>query len=149
MTAKRTCRLGLILLGAGIGTATRATAEEKKLEPVKSWVGILEDKRLTELAPAKGYVTSEAVLKKLWEAWRPDEKLPKVDFTKQIVLVNLGGMYPVDHELHLTDQGDLKVQLSARVPGKRGYGYGIAVIERTGVKTIKGKAIEPDERRVP
>jgi hypothetical protein len=60
------------------------------------------------------------------------------------VLVNLGGLYPVGYELTLTDQGDLKVRLSPRVPGKPGYGYGIAVIGRSGVKSITGKAIEPD-----
>jgi hypothetical protein len=42
----------------------------------------------------------------------------------------------------VTGEGDLKVQLLAGVPGKPGYGYGIAVIERKGLKTIKGKAIK-------
>ena len=119
-------------------------AEDRKLEPVSSWWGILTEKKLTEMVPKNGYITSNAAWKKLWEAWYPNAKLPEVDFTKHLVLVDLGGMYPVDHELRLTGQGDLKIELRYRVPPKRGDGYGIAVIERSGVKTIRGKAIEPD-----
>jgi hypothetical protein len=121
-----------------------ARAEDRKVEPVRSWAGILDEKKLTEAVPPKGYLTSRAGWEKLWKAWRPGEKLPEVDFEKHLVLVDLGGMYPLGYELKLTDKGDLRVRLLAKVPGKRGYGYGIAVIERSGVKSIKGKAIKPD-----
>jgi hypothetical protein len=53
-------------------------------------------------------------------------------------------MYPVGHALYVTADGDLKIQLLRRVPDRPGQGYGIAVIERGAVKTIKGKAIAPD-----
>lgn len=141
----------LRVLGCFVATVTfcfsSAHAADKKIEPIRSWTGLLDDKKLTEVAPAKGYVTSQAQWKKVWETWRPKEKLPAVDFKKQLVLVNLSGMYPVDYELKLTDEGDLKIWLSPRVPPKKGYGYGIAVIERKGIKSIKGKPIEPDEGR--
>jgi hypothetical protein len=146
MTAKRTFHVGVVILCAWAACGGRVGAEDKKLEPVKSWSGLLDEKKLTEAAPAKGYVTSQAAWKKLWESWRPGEKLPEVDFTKHLVLVDLGGMYPVVHEVRATDQGDLKVQLSPLVPAKPGYGYGIAVIERSAVKTIRGKVIEADSR---
>jgi hypothetical protein len=142
MAANRTYLVGLAILC--VWAACGVSAEDRKVEPVSSWWGILTEKKLTEMAPKKGYITSNAAWKKLWEAWRPDEKLPEVDFTKHLVLVDLGGMYPVGYELRLTDQGDLKIKLSPRVPPERGDGYGIAVIERRAVKTIRGKAIEPD-----
>ncbi|MEJ7594590.1 MAG: hypothetical protein WKF77_23900 [Planctomycetaceae bacterium] len=44
----------------------------------------------------------------------------------------------------ITDQGDLKIQITLRHPQNIGYGYGIAVIERSVLKTIKGKPILPD-----
>lgn len=119
-------------------------AQPRKLAPVKSWIGQLDEKRLAEMAPAKGYVTSEAEWKKLWKAWRPGEDMPAVDFTKHLVLVGLGGIYPVAHEARVTGQGDLQVRLSLRMPAKPGHGYGITVIERGGVTTIQGKAIVPD-----
>jgi hypothetical protein len=121
-----------------------ARAEDKQVTVVRSWRGILDEKKLTEVAPAKGYLTSQAEWEKVWKAWRKDERLPEVDFKKHLVLVDLGGRYPVGHEVRVTDEGDLKVQLLAGVPGKPGYGYGIAVIERKGIKTIKGKAIKQD-----
>lgn len=144
MTAQRTFLFVLLILCVGTVSESRARAEDKKVEPVKVWAGLLDEKKLTELAPAKGYVTSEAALKKVWETWRPGEKLPEVDFTKQVVLVNLCGMYPPKYELKVTAEGDLKVVVIPLVPPRRGYGYGIAVVERSGLKTINGKAIDPD-----
>jgi hypothetical protein len=140
----RGCWLGFAVLGAWAAGGGRAHAEDRAVEPVRQWAGLLDDKKLTDLAPAKGYVTSEAGWRKVWEAWRPGDELPAVDFSKHLVLVGLGGMYPVGHDLRVTDGGDLTVRLSPRVPGKPGFGYGLAVVERAGVKTIRGKAIEPD-----
>jgi hypothetical protein len=144
MAAMRTHIPGFTILCVWVACGGRVNAEDRKVEPLKSWWGILAEKKLTELAPRKGYVTSNAAWKKLWQAWRPSEKLPEIDFTKHLVLVDLGGMHPVEQELRITDQGDLKIKLNFRVPPERGHGYGIAVIERSAVKSIKGKAIEPD-----
>jgi len=138
------CPIAVVVFCVCAAYQERGHAEDKKVEVVQSWTGILDEKKLTEVAPAKGYLTSQARWKKLWQTWRPGEKLPEVDFKKRLVLVNLSGMYPVGYEVRLSDEGGLKVQLSPRVPGKPGFGYGIAVIDRAGVKSIKGKAIEED-----
>jgi len=119
-----------------------ARAEDREVKAAQTWTGLLDEKKLTEAAPAKGYLADAAEWKKLWEAWRPGEKLSEVDFKRQLVLVNLTGMYPVRHALKLTAEGDLKVQLNPMVPPKPGFGYGIAVVERAGIKSISGKAIE-------
>jgi hypothetical protein len=116
----------------------------KSVEKTKAWMGVLDDKKLTELAPAKGYVTSQEKWKVLWESWRPGRALPKVNFEKQLVLVSAVGPYPVEYDLRLSQEGDLRIVISPRHPGKRGYGYGIVLIERSDVKTIDGKAIELD-----
>jgi hypothetical protein len=118
--------------------------QPKKLKLVNEWLGQFDDKKLVEHAPAKGYITSEAEWKKLWTAWRPTEELPAVDFTKHLVLVGTGGSYPLAHDVRVTDQGELMIRLSPRVPPKLAPGYGIAVIERDPLKTIQGKAIVPD-----
>jgi hypothetical protein len=100
---------GLVLMGDGrykkmtpaeFKAATLAArAEDKQVKVVRSWRGILDEKKLTEVAPAKGYLTSQAEWEKVWKAWRKDEKLPEVDFKKHLVLMNLGGKYPVGHEV--------------------------------------------------
>lgn len=115
-----------------------------KLKLVNEWMGQLDDKKLAELAPAKGYITNEAEWKKLWKAWRPTEEAPAVDFTKHLVLVGTGGSYPLAHDVRVADQGELMIRLSPRVPPKLAPGYGIAVIERGPVKSIRGKAVVPD-----
>lgn len=119
-------------------------AEGRKLEMVQEWSGILTDKKLTELAPGDGFVTNESAWKDLWQAWRPNEELPEVDFSKHLVLVSLGGMYPVGHDVRVTDQGDLRIWISPRVPGKPGHGYGISLIQRADIKSIFGKALKSD-----
>jgi hypothetical protein len=53
-------------------------------------------------------------------------------------------MYPVGHDLRLTDQGDLRIWISPRFPNKPGYGYGITLIERADIKRISGKAIKSE-----
>ena len=58
--------------------------------------------------------------------------------------MNLLGMYPVGYDLKITDEGDLKIRLFPRVPPERGFGYGISIIERSGLKSIQGKMIEAD-----
>ena len=87
MIAKQTCLVGFVILCMSVVCENRVNAEDRKIEPVKSWAGLLAEKGLTELAPAKGYVTTEAEWKKLWEAWRPGEKVPVVNFTTHLVLV--------------------------------------------------------------
>ena len=119
-------------------------AEGRKIDAVQEWSGILADKKLTELIPDNGYVTNQSAWNDLWKAWRPNEKLPEIDFNKHLILVSLGGIYPVGHDLRLTDQGDLRIWISPRVPHKPGSGYGITVIERADIKTILGKAIKLD-----
>lgn len=118
--------------------------QPRNLGLIDEWVGQLEEKKLTERAPAKGYITSEVEWKKLWMAWRPTEELPMIDFTKHLVLVSTGGNYPLGHRVRITEQGDLQIQLYPRVPPKLAPGYGIAVIERGAANSIQGKTIVED-----
>ncbi len=119
-------------------------SQPRKLKLVNHWVGQLDEMKLTELLPAKGYITGEANWKKLWTAWRPSQAVPLIDFTKHLMLVNVQGNYHPGHEVRLTDQGDLQIRVYPRVSPKLTIGYGIAQIDRTGVRTIQGKTIEPD-----
>lgn len=115
--------------------------EGRKIDAVQEWDGILADKKLAELVPDNGYVTNQSAWSDLWKAWRPNEKLPEIDFNKHLVIVSLGGIYPVVHEMRLSDQGDLRIWPVPRVPHKKGYGYGITLINRADIKLILGKPV--------
>src|SRR5262245_25733616 len=60
-----------------------------------------------------GYLDTEEALAKLWKAWRKDEP-PKVDFSKQVVLVLTHFENAVvEFTAEIDDQGDLKVGVSS------------------------------------
>jgi hypothetical protein len=79
----------------------------------------------------------------LWKAWRGDEKVPEVDFTKDLVLVfTLGGPNKVSPpELRLDDRGELTAQAVATLIGGDGFCYKIVTVRRHGIKTVNGTAL--------
>jgi hypothetical protein len=107
-----------------------------------TWSGILPDESLRKLAPAAGYVADARSWSRLWAAWRPDEKLPRLDFSKQLVLV---GTVPGPNNVLLRPMMDSKGALRFIVGGTRkagpGFGYKLLAIGRTGVKTINGNPL--------
>src|SRR5262249_30470026 len=89
-----------------------------------------------------GYLDTEVALAKLWKAWRKD-KPPKVDFSKQVVLVlthfeNAEVKFTAD----LEGKGNLKLGVSSTERGANGMTYVIAVIDRAGIKSINGKPLQ-------
>lgn len=131
-----------LMLIATLGMPNQVDAEERNVVPTKEWHGLLLNEADTKLAPKNEYLTTEKAWQELWKGWRPDEQVPVIDFSKQMVIVKLGGMYPVRFQLKLTDRNDLTVKWHPLHPSKKGYGYGIAIIERGNIQTVNGKAIQ-------
>jgi len=88
-----------------------------------------------------GYLDTEEAFAKVWTAWRKDER-PKVDFSKQIVLV-LTHFENADVELtaDLEGNGNLKLGVSSTERKANGMTYVIAVVDRAGIKSINGKRL--------
>lgn len=138
--------LGLQVLPVPAGT--------KELKGQQSWDGTIADAKLLKDAPANGkalqgaagFVTDQAAWAKLWKAWRGEQKVPTVDFTKDLVLVfTLGGPNKISSPtLRLNDQGDLKADAAATLIGGDGFCYKFVVISRAGIKTINGTALKKD-----
>jgi hypothetical protein len=134
--------VALVLL-PGVAVA----ADDKPAKPVpaiQKWSGIIrDDETLKRQAPVAGHITDAATFEKLWKAWRPKEALPKVDFTKELVLVaTAAGPNRVALSATLDDKGDLKVRSRATLIGGLGFGYAIATVSRQGVKSINGKPLK-------
>lgn len=55
------------------------------VEPTARWNGMIADESLQKVAPAQGFLADAESLAKVWKAWRPKEKLPAVDFLKELV----------------------------------------------------------------
>jgi hypothetical protein len=137
------------LLAGCIGIAAGQGEGSKQLKAEKSWTGRLvgkEKEPLQMLAPAKGYISGPQTFEKLWKAWRTEEKVPDIDFGKKLVLVGTaGGPNMVNLSAVLSAKGDLMINAMSTLVGGPGFGYGLAVVDREGIKSVKGKPLEKDE----
>jgi hypothetical protein len=140
---------GLVALALVGVLAGVARAEKKELSASQSWNGSIDDdkaaKDLLKEAPEGGYIADEKAFKKLWEAWKVTDKVPEVDFKKNIVLVatTVGSKLNLKAMLD-TDKGDL-VPLGLGTRDLRpGFRYVISVVPREGVKTVNGKELKSE-----
>ncbi|MFQ3592529.1 MAG: hypothetical protein SNJ82_04975 [Gemmataceae bacterium] len=118
-------------------------AEPKTLNPENNWVGIVNDEKLAKQAPESGIIADAKTFEKLWKSWRKDEKLPPVDFTKQIVVVTLsvGGPNRPAISATLDDAGDLKILARSTLIAGDAFGYSLATFDRKGIKSVNGKKV--------
>src|SRR4051812_39132339 len=93
--------LALLLL------TSAASAESVPVKPVKEWSGSVADVKLKPNAAA--VITSGKELEALWKRWKIADKMPKVDFDKEFVVVVTGDGSELRLAMTLDDRGDLRV----------------------------------------
>jgi hypothetical protein len=116
--------------------APHAAAQKKKVEITRKWSGSVED----EKAIKPECITSAKGLEAVWKAWKIKGDVPKVDFTRNIVVavyssgskLNLGGA-------NLGNNGDLTVLGFGTRDIRPGFRYVLGVVSREGVKTVNKK----------
>jgi len=87
-------------------------------------------------------ITSAQQLKKVWEAWQIKDKMPEVDFTREIVVVQTTSGSRLNFAGgKLDDKGNLQVLAVATLDLRPGFRYVIATLRREGVKTVNGKEL--------
>jgi hypothetical protein len=136
-------RGSLIAVAVLLGLPLVRADESKQIPVLRKWDGKVEDETLRKASPVTGYIANEKEFRKLWQAWRPNDKeVPKIDFEKELVLVGVAsGPNSVRVIPQLNDKGDLQVLARASLVAGPGFGYQIITVKREGIKTIKGKAI--------
>lgn len=138
----------MVALGVAVLAGPAVWAQDSKpprpVAAIKTWSGIIRDEeKLKKQAPTSGYLSDATMFEKLWKVWRPKEEVPKVDFSKQLVLVaTVGGPNRIALSASLDDAGDLKVQSRSTLIGGPGFGYALATISRAGIKTFRGKPLK-------
>jgi hypothetical protein len=118
--------------------APHAAAQKKKVEISKKWSGSVED----EKAIKPDAITSARGLEAVWKAWKIEGDVPKVDFTKDLVVA----VYSVGSKLNmggatLDDNGDLTVLGFGTRDIRPGFRYVLGVVSREGVKTVNKKEL--------
>jgi hypothetical protein len=118
--------------------APQAAAQGKTVEISKKWSGSVEN----EKAIKPEFITSSKKLEAVWKAWKIKEDLPKIDFTKNIVVA----VYSAGSKLKmagakLDDKGNLTVLGLGTRDLRPGFRYVLGVVSRAGVKTVNKKEL--------
>jgi hypothetical protein len=117
--------------------APSVQAEKKEVKLIKQWSGTVEDEKLAKDAPE--VIADAKALEKIWKAWKVGDKVPEVDFTKEIVILSTTSGSKISLSTSLDDKGNLTVLGAATADFGPGFRYVIATVSREGVKKVNGK----------
>jgi hypothetical protein len=117
----------------------RPVREKQPVNRSKEWSGSVRDEKLAKDAPA--CITSAKALEKLWRDWNLTDKMPDIDFTKELVVVSTTTGSRLRLALALDDKGDLQVRGMATLDFRPGFRYVLATVSNEGVKTVNGKRL--------
>lgn len=109
-------------------------------KPTVDIFGSHEDESLQKHLPANGVIVSEKGWEKLAQAWGIKDP-PKVDFSKEILIVATSVGSRLNVMSRLNDQGDLQVLTMGTLDIRPGFRYAIKSIRREGIKTVNGKEL--------
>jgi hypothetical protein len=116
----------------------QAVAQKKKVEITKKWSGSVEDEK--KIKPE--CITSAKGLEAVWTAWNVKGEVPKIDFTKNLIVA----VYSSGSKLNmagatLDEKGNLNVVGLGTLDIRPGFRYVLGVVSREGVKTVNKKEL--------
>jgi hypothetical protein len=126
-------------LTLGLGLLASNVTASQPIESMRRWSGTHSRESLRKLAPRKGFVTDARQFRKIWNAWRRDEDVPKVNFERDFVLIGtVSGPNSVIMRPMLHEGGDLRFTVGGTKIGGPGFGYRILKVNRDRVKSVNG-----------
>ena len=130
------CASGLVLVAL---FAAEVRAQPKPVKFTHEWKGSVADEKLQKGAPE--CITSAKGLEKLWKEWKIEDKMPKIDFDKEIVVIGTTVGSKLNLSAKLDDKGNLEVGGFGTADFGPGFRYVIATVPREGVKTVNKKEL--------
>jgi hypothetical protein len=128
-----------LLLACWLSAAPAQAPKGKRVEPLQTWQDYVKDGTLYKAGPANHLIANPKDWEALWKAWRGDEKVPAVDFQKELVLVVSAAGNRCSIVATLEENGNLRIQTQSTLLIAPGFGYQLGTIPRAGIKTINGK----------
>jgi hypothetical protein len=125
-----------MLLAAGV-----TVAGPTPLKATNTWMGSVGDEKLAKEMPENGVITNAKAFVKLVTAWKVADKVPDVNFDKEIVLVATTVGSKLTLKASLDGKGDLKALGIATRDLLPGFRYVIISVPKDGVKTVNGKEL--------
>ena len=121
--------------------AGAALAAPTPLKATNTWMGSIDDEKLAREMPENGVITNAKDFAKLVKAWKVAEKVPEVNFDKEVVLVAKTVGSKLTLNASLDEKGDLKALGLATRDLRPGFRYVIISVPKAGVKTVNGKEL--------
>jgi hypothetical protein len=119
--------------------APAVRAQKTPVKLTREWSGSVADESLRKDAPQ--CITTQKGLENLWKSWKISDKMPEIDFTKEMVVIGITSGSKLRLSANINEKGNLEVLgLGTRdlVPGFR---YVMATVSKEGVKTVNGKEL--------
>ena len=139
MISRLSLLVGVAALAAVVLFTSDALAQKTAVKPSKEWTGSVDDEALEKDAPA--CVTSAKGLEKLWKAWKIADKVPEVDFAKEVVILSTTRGSKLRLAAALDEKGNLMVGGLGTQDLAPGFRFVIATVSKEGVKTVNGKEL--------
>ncbi len=112
-------------------------AGKKPVTPSQHWSGSVNDLSLLKAAPE--FIISAKELEKLWHAWQVQDPLPKVDFSKNLIVVATTRGSVLRLAAALDEKGNLQVGGVATMDLRPGFRYVTAVVSRGESRPLMGR----------
>ena len=116
--------------------------ERPKVVPIDKPIvsGENADEKLAKEKPENGVIVSQKSWEKLVKSWGIKDA-PKIDFTKDLVIVETSAGSGIGLTLKPDGKGDLKVTGIFTADLKPGFRYVVHTAPRQGIKTVNGKEL--------
>jgi hypothetical protein len=128
-------------LAAVLFLAAGVVAAPTRLKATNTWTGSMDDEKLAGAMPENGVITNAGDFEKLVKAWKVAEKVPEVNFDKEIVLVAKTAGSKLTLSAVVDAKGDLKVLGIGTRDLRPAFRYVIISVPKEGVKTVNGKEL--------
>jgi hypothetical protein len=131
--------IGALLASFAFAVMAPAAPDQKtKVEITEKWSGSVEDENVKK----PEVIVSTKGLEAVWKDWKIKGDVPKVDFTKNIVVA----VYSSGSKLNLSganldDKGNLEVLGLGTRDFRPGFRYVLGVVSKKGIKTVNKKEL--------